>query len=238
CGAPRGSSPERQVREYSLENTPRSGQPQPAMSPPPSAARPQRPEKKSRFGRNVFVLLLVSFFGWIGWSNRTRHVDAQVTAKEWERSVQVEAYRTVQEEDWSLPQGARQVRSYRAIRDYRRVLDHYETRYHTETYQEPIYRREPIWDTKYVYRIKRWVPDTLLREHGDTTAPVWPRTEPDDTTRDGEKKQRYVMTFRDGEGDSYTTEVPLEQFTGHRVGERVPLKVNGTRAQIDTARID
>jgi hypothetical protein len=278
CGAARGESAERQVHEYSLENTPRSGRPQPAMSPPPSAARPHRPAGKSKFGRNVFVLLLVSFFGWIGWSNRTRHVEALVTAKEWERSVQVEAYRTVTEEAWSLPQGGRQVRSYRAIRDYRRVLDHYETRtrqvservqtgtrtytcgtvdrgngyfedrtctepeyetrYRTETYQEPIYRREPIWDTKYVYRIERWVPDTLLREHGDTTAPVWPRTVADDTTRDGEKKQRYVMTFRDGDGESYTSEVPLDQFTGHRVGERVPLKVNGSRAQLDTARID
>jgi hypothetical protein len=261
-----------------MDDTPRSGdQPRGAMSPPPSAARPQRPPRKSHFVRNVFLLLLASFVGWIGWSNRTRHVEALVTAKAWERSVQVEAYRTVTEEDWSVPAGGRQVRSYRAIRSYRQVLDHYETktrqvservktgtrtytcghvdkgngyfedrtctedeydtRYHTETYQDPVYRQEPIYDTKYVYRIERWVPDTLLRESGDTTAPVWPRTVVDDTTREGEKKQSYKMTFRDGEQDVYTAEVPLDQFTGHRVGEHVPLKVNGSRAQIDTARI-
>ena len=276
CGAPRGSSAERQVREYGLADTPRSGErPRAAMSPPPSTQRPPAPARKSRFGRNVFLLLLAMIAGWIGWSNRTRHVEALVTGKEWERSVQVEAYRTVTEEAWSLPQGGRLVRSYRAIRDYRQVLDHYETRtrqvgervqtgtrtytcghvdrgngyfedrtctepeyetrYHTESYQDPVYRREPIWDTKYEYRIKRWVPDTLLREHGDTTGPVWPRTVADDTTRDGEKKQKYVMRFREGD-DSYEAEVPLEQFTTHRVGEHVPLKVNGHRAQIDTAR--
>ncbi|HYH79704.1 MAG TPA: hypothetical protein VEX86_07895 [Longimicrobium sp.] len=273
CGAPRGGSVERQVHEYGMDDTPRSGSPRAAMSPPPSTARP-RP-KQSHFVRNVVLLLLATVVGWFGWSNRTRHVEAQVTAKQWERSVQVEAYRTVTEEGWSLPDGGRLVRSYRAIRDYRRVLDHYETRtrqvservqtgtrtytcgttdrgngyfedrtctepeyetrYRTETYQDPVYRREPIWDTKYEYRIKRWVPDTLMETRGDTSRPAWPETLPDDTTRDGEKKQRYVMTFQGGD-ESYTTEVPLDQFTGHRVGERVPLKVNGTRAQIDTAR--
>lgn len=276
CGAPRGSSAQRQVREYGLADTPRAGRPQAAMSAPPSMAAPRKPAKQSHFTRNVFLLLLASVLGWVGWSNRTRHVDAQVTAKQWERSVQVEAYRTVTEEGWSLPEEGRLVRSYRAIRDYRQVLDHYETRtrqvservqtgtrtytcghvdrgngyfqdrtctepeyetrYHSESYQDPVYRREPIWDTKYEYRIKRWVPDTLMETHGDTTRPEWPRTLPDDTTRDGEKKQKYVMTFQGGDDHPYTAEVPLDQFTGHRVGERVPLKVNGTRAQIDTAR--
>jgi hypothetical protein len=278
CGAPRGSSVEREVRDYDTAEVPRSGQPsrapglpQRAMQAPPSMARPP---KRSHFVRNIFVLLLATVVGWVAWANRTRHVEAVLTAKQWERSVQVEAYRTVTEEGWSLPQGGRLVRSYRAIRDYRQVLDHYETRtrqvgervqtgtesyncgstskgngyfedrtctrpvydtrYHTETYQEPIYRREPIWDTKYEYRIKRWVPDQLLTERGDTTQPRWPRTAVDDTTREGEKKQRYVLTFQDG-GETYAPEVPLEQFTGHRVGEHVPLKVNGHRAQIDTA---
>jgi hypothetical protein len=277
CGAPRGSSTQREVTEYDEENIPRAGRPQgsaarTAMQPPPSMAKPPKP---SHFGRNVFVLLLVTVFGWIGWSNRTRHVEGVVTDKQWERSIQVEAYRTVTEEGWSLPDGGRLVRSYRAIREYRRVLDHYETRsrqvservqtgtesyscgsrskgngyfedrtctrptyetrYHTETYQDPVYRQEPVWDTKYEYRIKRWVPDTLLSEHGADNEPRWPATVPDDTTREGEKKQRYVITFRDGDGDTYSPEVPLPQFTGHHVGEHVPLKVNGSRAQIDTA---
>ena len=279
CGAPRGSSVTRQEVDYDLENVPRAGGPQQgaprmAMQPPPSA-QPRRPAKTSHMGRNVFLVLLLSVLGWFGWSQRTRHVDGTVTAKQWERSIQVEAYRTVTEEGWSLPDGGRLVRSYRAIRDYRRVLDHYETRsrqvservqtgtesytcghtskgngyfedrtctrptydtrYHTETYQESVYRQEPIWDTKYEYRIKRWVPATLLQEHGDTTQPRWPATQVNDTLREGEKKQRYVLTFRDGD-DTYQPEVPLDQFVGHRVGEHVPLKVNGSRAQIDTAR--
>jgi hypothetical protein len=233
-----------------------------------------RAARESHFGRNVFLLLLFSVVGWFAWSNRTRHLDGEVVAKQWERSVQVEAYRTVQEEGWSLPEGARKVRSYRAIRDYRQVLDHYETRtrqvservqtgtrtytcghvsrgngyfedrtctepeyetrYHTESYQDPVYRREPIWDTKYEYRIKRWVPDTLLEEHGDITQPEWPRVVIDDTTREGEKKSRYRVTFTAPKGESYTSDVPLEQFTHRRIGEHVPLLVNGGMARIDT----
>ena len=65
---------------------------------------------------------------WFGWSNRTRHLDGVVAAKQWERSVQVEAHRTVTDEGGRSPTGARRFRSYRAIRDYRQVLDHYETR--------------------------------------------------------------------------------------------------------------
>jgi hypothetical protein len=46
----------------------------------------------------------------------------------WERTVTVEAYRTVTEEDWSIPVQGRKVDSERRIRDYRQVLDHYEAR--------------------------------------------------------------------------------------------------------------
>jgi hypothetical protein len=277
CGAPRGESAAREVHDYALAEVPRSGGGSDRPPPPPSTAKPLRAARQPRVGRNVFLVLLLSVLGWFGWSNRTRHVEGEVVARQWERSVQVEAYRTVQEEGWSLPQGARRVRSYRAIRDYRQVLDHYETRtrqvservqtgtrtytcgqidrgngyfedrtctepeyetrYHTESYQDPVYRREPVWDTKYEYRIKRWVPDTLLEAHGTTTTPTWPPVVVDDTTREGEKKSRYQVTFTATEGKSYTADVPLEQFQRRTIGEHVPLLVNGGTARIDTAAI-
>lgn len=111
----------------------------------------------------------------------------------------------------------------------------YETRYRTEEYQEPVYRREPIYATKYEYRIKRWVPDTLLAARGAADPPRWPAMRLDDDQREGEKKQRYVLTFRDGD-DTYTAEVPLEAFAEHDVGERVRLLVKGKTVQLDTAQ--
>src|SRR5215218_5449434 len=275
CGAPKGESAERAVADYAMAAVPRSGGGDDGPPPPSRPRAAAQVPRESKFGRNVLVTLVLGVFGVFGWSNRTRHVEAEVVAKQWERSVQVEARRTVTDEGWSLPEGARKVRSYRAIRDYRQVLDHYEsrtrqvservqtgtrtytcgqidrgngyfedrtctepeyeTRYHTESYQDPVYRREPIWDTKYEYRIKRWVPDTLLEAHGTTTSPAWPPVVVDDTTREGEKKSRYRVTFSAPKGKSYTTDVPLEQFSRRTIGEHVPLLVNGGKARIDTA---
>jgi len=112
----------------------------------------------------------------------------------------------------------------------------YETRYHSESYQEPIYRREPIWDTKYVYRVRRWVPDQLLQDQadGDARRPEWPRVVADDTTREGEKKSRYLVTFTGPKGKSYVSDVPVEQFNRVRVGRHVPLLVRGSTARLDT----
>jgi hypothetical protein len=71
---------------------------------------------------------LVALVGGLMWCNGPVEVKATVAAKEWTRAIERQEYRTVQEEDWSVPQGGRQKRSFRAIRDYRQVLDHYETK--------------------------------------------------------------------------------------------------------------
>ena len=57
-----------------------------------------------------------------------RHADARVTAKAWQRTIAVESYEWVTEDDWYLPQGATLKESRREIRDYEDVLDHYEQR--------------------------------------------------------------------------------------------------------------
>lgn len=44
----------------------------------------------------------------------------------WERQVEVEAYRTLTEEDWSYPSDARVLGSRQAIHHYNQVLDHYD----------------------------------------------------------------------------------------------------------------
>jgi hypothetical protein len=271
CGAPRGSSPQQAVHEYGEDEIPRSGG-RSTPRPLPVAAVP--PKRKSRKGK-VFAGVLAAGIGAMMWGNRTRQVEAEIVAKQWERTVQVEEYRTVTESDWALPSGGTLVRQFRDVREYRQVLDHhetrtrqvsdrvqtgterrvcgsrdngngyfedvycsepvYETRYRTETYQEPVYRREPVYATKYEYRIKRWLPDTLLAARGDTTAPVWPTTRLDGDQREGPKKQAYVLTFRDSEGETYTDTVDISQFSGHRIGQPVRLRVKGGEVEIDTA---
>lgn len=45
---------------------------------------------------------------------------------DWQRTIGIEQLQTVQESDWSVPQGGRQTRAEREIRSYDHVLDHYE----------------------------------------------------------------------------------------------------------------
>ncbi len=50
-----------------------------------------------------------------------------VVDKQWYRSVDIEEYRTVHEEDWAVPDGGRQTGSFQDVHHYVQALDHYET---------------------------------------------------------------------------------------------------------------
>ena len=117
CGAARGSSPSQQTHEHRLD--------EPADEAPRALAG-ALPPKKRRGWKGPAAL--VAIVGGLVWWNQPVDVTATVAAKDWSRAIEVQEYRTVQEEDWSIPQGGRQKRSFRAIRDYRQVLDHYETK--------------------------------------------------------------------------------------------------------------
>lgn len=123
CGAPRGSSPERETHEYDEDEVPRSGKRerrQAVPTPPPSTGG--RGRRLFRWGVGAAVAA-----GVIAIAVPSK-VPATVTDKSWERTVQVEEYRTVEEEGWSIPDGGRERRHWREVHHYDRVLDHYETR--------------------------------------------------------------------------------------------------------------
>ncbi|HYR11380.1 MAG TPA: hypothetical protein VEQ60_26600 [Longimicrobium sp.] len=157
CGAERGSSPTQQTHEHRFD--------EPAQEPVRTLAA--TPPKRRRGWKGPAAL--VAIVGGLVWWNGPKEVTATVAAKDWSRAIEVQEYRTVQEEDWSVPQGGRQKRSYRAIRDYRQVLDHYETKTRqvservqsgTRTYTcgqrdmgngyfEDVTCTEPVYETNY-----------------------------------------------------------------------------------------
>lgn len=57
---------------------------------------------------------------------KTEPVDLTVQRLSWERQVEIEEFRTLTEEDWSVPSDGRIQRSFTAIHHYDRVLDHYD----------------------------------------------------------------------------------------------------------------
>lgn len=81
-----------------------------------------------RFAQPIFAALaLIVMTVALIFFLRPKTVEITVVDKAWERNVIIEEYRTVQEEDWSIPAGGRMTGSYQAIHHYDTVIDHYET---------------------------------------------------------------------------------------------------------------
>jgi hypothetical protein len=125
CGAPRGGSRAREVRIV--------GAPAPAPPPPPSTSR--LPLKMI----GAVALSLIVFFGLIIiYFTRTHDTDLSVTAVKWQRSVEVEEFKTLTEQAWEneVPSDAR-------ILSQRREFHHNEkiqigTRPVEQTYTEKV----------------------------------------------------------------------------------------------------
>lgn len=61
-----------------------------------------------------------------------------ITQTSWERSIQIEEYKTVKEDDWRLPDKARLLYQKEEIYEYNNILDHYETKTKTVTKQRIV----------------------------------------------------------------------------------------------------
>lgn len=82
----------------------------------------------------TFMIFLFIFLCTFVLSPKTK----TVTVKDfsWERNVVIEEYKTVEESDWTLPQGGRLQYKQTEFKEYKKVLDHYETK--TRTYNEQV----------------------------------------------------------------------------------------------------
>ncbi len=126
CGAAKGSSPTQAVKEYSLSAVPRGGDEAPPPPPPPPP--PQR-KRSHFFGRAVATGALILSVGTGAFVFvAPKEIPVVVQGSSWERTVQVEEYKTVTEEGWELPAGARVKSQRREIHHYDKILDRYETR--------------------------------------------------------------------------------------------------------------
>lgn len=133
CNAPReGVSPKQEVKQYALGAAPTSGD----MDLDAPVERPSAtPPKKSKAGPAIGVfgavagILILCFcilaaflvFG-------SQNAEATVTGFSWQRTIAVESFQTVVEEDWDVPPGGTILSQEEEIREYEQVLDHYETR--------------------------------------------------------------------------------------------------------------
>ncbi len=116
CGAPREGAASRAVVEH--RDAPPPPPPQPAVS---AAPKPGGGRLKKGCGIGCLGLLLL--FGLFWFLGRPREARLTVDGFGWERSVQVEALRTVTEEAWEsdLPVGARALSRSRQVHHTNRV---------------------------------------------------------------------------------------------------------------------
>lgn len=99
------------------------------------------PKKKKVNLQNIFVpilsvLVIVAMVWGMVALFSPREVSGTVIDMGWERSIEIEEYKTVRESDWSIPPGGRKVSQSEELHHYDSVLDHYETK--TRTYTEQV----------------------------------------------------------------------------------------------------
>lgn len=130
CGAPReGTSPVQQVQDYDLGKAPTSGD----MTFTDDARADDQPAKAKKKipviiavaagGLAILCLAIIAFLIFGG-----RESGATVSGFQWQRTVDIEQYQTVVEEDWQVPSEGRLLSSRQDIHHYDQILDHYETR--------------------------------------------------------------------------------------------------------------
>jgi hypothetical protein len=175
CGAAREeSSPQQQVQNFKAGEAPRSGD----MDLEAMARPMTQPAKPAGLRWNRAVLGIGGLVGLLFlciclcggyFLFSEKEVDVTVAEIRWQRTIQVEAYRTVVEEDWSVPAGGRTISQREAIHHYDSVLVGYETQQREVSeqvqtgsrtyvcgqrdlgngYFEDVECSEPIYETQY-----------------------------------------------------------------------------------------
>ena len=141
------SYPKRFYRDDDYTSSKPSHSYTPVKSEPINYSKPIKKSGKSAWGTIVdfvdsykvsflVILLILAMVGAGIYLIIPKNVTLHVTQISWERSIDIQEYKTVRENDWYIPAGGRLVYSQSEIRRYEQVLDHYETRYETryETY--------------------------------------------------------------------------------------------------------
>jgi len=99
-----------------------------------------KPEKKPfRLGKGFkrILIAIASFFVLFFFlALFTSDIDVTVNGFKWERSIEIEEYKKVIEEDWRLPEGAEKINSYQAVHHNNQIADGTETK--TRTVQKQV----------------------------------------------------------------------------------------------------
>ncbi len=85
--------------------------------------------KSISFNPKIFIIafLIIAVVAGIVYACMPKEITLDVTEVSWVRSIDIEEYKTVREDDWSVPPGGRIAYTQQEIHHYDSVLDHYDT---------------------------------------------------------------------------------------------------------------
>jgi len=236
CGAGRGSAPSRKVEDVPL--------PPPPRTPPPPAAPPAARGGSGCGLAVVLGLLVVAFVSAFGayWLFFRRTEDrARITRFEWERTIEVEALRSVREKAWQgeVPGGGREVSRSREVHHTDHVAagtqrvkvgtKNLGNGFFKDVYEDrPVYKDQPVYRDRITYDIDRWVTDRKVAARGEDQSPTWPTPTLLARERDGPHAERYTVIL-DGPSKDARLDLPYLRWAALKAGERVTVVFRGTR---------
>ncbi len=226
CGAPRESDA-REVDRKSAE------------------APPEPPKKKSKgcalFGCGGLLLIgiiaaIVVAVGFL-WK---KPVDLTVTGHQWTRSIEIERYDAVRESEWcsAMPSAAYEVSRTSEVKETKQVpdgetcttknVDQGDGTFKKVEECKPKYRDEPVYADKCSYKIDRWATARSVDAAGTglDPAPTWPSVgslnsgSSRGSEREGARRESYVVTYQDDEGDSHDCDYSQARWQGVADGSR------------------
>lgn len=192
----------------------------------------------------VFVLIGGGFWVYQTFID-TDPVPAVVTSRDWERQIEIEQFKTIQDRDWrgQEPDDARIYDEKREIHHWEQELSHYRTV--TESYscgsydrpqtcyrtrQEPVYVSVPVYRTRLYYEVDRWVTHRWVVSQGRELQPVWPAL-PDtlnpvaalgNERKGDDTKERYTIHVKCGRcDDGSKVNVPLSEWDDFTIAREV-----------------
>jgi len=190
-----------------------------------------------------FLLLFIIFLVWFMFF-RTVEKSATVGQMRWERQIEIEQFRTIEDRDWAgqEPDDARVYDTRSEVHHYDRVLSHYRTvsytyscgttqqpRTCTGTRSEPVYISVPVYRNRLYYKVDRWVTDEWVVVKSVELQPYWPDLPPGlnaknvlGNRREGDRKlQHYEMDIHCDGCDPAVIELNHNSWTTYKPGQKV-----------------
>lgn len=227
CGAEKGTSPSRPVRDLR-----------------PQAQPVAAPAKGGGFKGCLiaFVVLLVLGMGFCAvtlfFSLRKTSETVTVQGHEWERSVSLQALRTVRESAWEneVPKGARVVSRSRQVHHTeqeqtgtRRVKVGTRDKgngFFEDVYEDqPVYRSRDVYAVKVSYDVEKWVDLRNLEAKGGDRRPRWPDVSLGRGERESARKESYVVLLQGSK--LYRMELEQARWEQLEDGQRFEAVIQG-----------